>query len=285
MPVIRPMREEDADAVHVLSGETFEDLARRRNAEPPPRSDPAKVRPRYTHLVRSDPGGTWVAEQDGRIVGVAIAILREGVWGLSLLVVHPERQSAGLGRELLERAHDYANGARGRIILASQEPRALRAYAGLGLTGHPSFWAKGVPHAVAEPPGVREGTLEDLPFVDAVDRHVRGAAHGPDIRTALLEQGATLLIAEGRGYAITTGAGPVRQLAAFDEPGAQDVLRAVLARSAGREVAVEWLTARQAWAVPVCLEAGLELRTDTGSVWLDGDVGPFAPYVPSGPFL
>jgi GNAT superfamily N-acetyltransferase len=278
------MREEDADAVYALSIETFEDLAQRRNEPPEPAPGVDAVRVRFTHLVRTDPAGALVAEQDGRLVGAAIAILREGVWGLSLLTVHPERQSAGLGRELLRRAHEYADGARGRIILSSPDPRALRAYARLGLTGHPAFWAKGVPRDVVPPPGARTGTLADRPFVDAVDRHVRGAAHGSDIDTAL-ELGSTLVIVEGRGYAIAREEGPVRILAAYDEAGAQDVLRAVLARADGREMVVEWLTARQAWAVPVCLDAGLELRGDTGAVFLDGDVGPFSPYLPSGSFL
>jgi GNAT superfamily N-acetyltransferase len=281
MPEIRPMREEDADAVYALSVETFEDLARRRNEPPEPAPGIAAVRLRFTHLVRSDPAGAWVAERDGRLVGAAIAILREGVWGLSLLIVHPELQSAGLGRALLHRAHGYANGARGRIILSSQDPRALRAYARLGLTAHPCLFATGVPREVTAPDGVREGTVDDLPLVDAVDRHVRGAAHGADIR-ALLEMGATLLIAEGRGYAVTRDG--LRLLAAFDEAGAQDMLRAVLARSAGK-IRIEWLSARQSWAVPVCLDAGLELRCDTGPIWLGGDVGPFTPYLPSGSFL
>ncbi|WP_037408815.1 GNAT family N-acetyltransferase [Candidatus Solirubrobacter pratensis] len=281
--MIRPMRLEDAGAAHALAVETFEAYARSRNEAPEPRPDPVAVRPRYERLARSDPGGAWVAEEGGRLTGCAISILREGVWGLSLFIVHPERQSAGLGRELLRRAHDYADGARGRIILSSRDPRALRAYAGLGLTGHPAFWASGIARDVAEPEGVREATPDDLPFLDDVSRHARGAAHGDDLRT-LWEMGATILLAEGRGFAVTRGGGPVRLLAAYDDAGAQDVLRAVLARSQGH-VAVEWLTAKQAWAVPVCLEAGLELRTDTGPVFTGGDVGPFAPYLPSGAFL
>ena len=81
------MRVQDADAVYALSVETFEDLARRRNEEQQPPPGIAAVRLRFTHLVRTDPGGALVAEQDGRLVGAAIAILREGVWGLSLLIV------------------------------------------------------------------------------------------------------------------------------------------------------------------------------------------------------
>ena len=281
--MIRPMCEDDADAAHTLAVETFEAYARARNEQPEPRPDPATVRPRYVNLARTDAEGCWVAEEDGRLTGCAISIMREGVWGLSLLVVRPERQSAGLGRRLLERAHAYADGARGRIILSSSDPRALRAYAGLGLTGHPAFWASGIARDVVEPEGVREATPDDLPFLHDVSRHARGAAHGDDLRT-LWEMGATILLAEGRGFAVIRGGGAIRLLAAYDEAAGQDVLRAVLARSRGH-IAVEYLTAKQAWAVPVCLEAALELRTDTGAVFTSGDVGPFSPYLPSGAFL
>ena len=48
---------------------------------------------------------------------------------------------------------------------------------------------------------------------------------------------------------------------------------------------MEWLSARQRWAVDVCVAAGLELSVDIGPVFIDGDVGPFSPYIPGGAFL
>ena len=51
------------------------------------------------------------------------------------------------------------------------------------------------------------------------------------------------------------------------------------------EAAVEWITSAQGWAVQPCLDAGLELRADLGAVFLAGEVGPFAPYLPSGAYL
>jgi hypothetical protein len=63
------------------------------------------------------------------------------------------------------------------------------------------------------------------------------------------------------------------------------LLRACLASAGGREASVEWITGAQGWAVEPCLDAGLELRSDCGAVCLAGDVGPFAPYLPSGAYL
>ena len=282
-PVIRPMREEDVPAVHELAVLAFEDLARRSGEPPEPRPEPAQAHVRLRHLVRTDAGGAWVAEAGGAVVGSALALVREGVWGLSLLVVAPALQSAGLGGRLLRRAHAHANRARGRIVLSSDDPRALRAYARLGLQVHPALYATGVPAGVSPPAGVREGGRADIPLTAGVDRYVRGAAHGGDI-DALLAAGATLLVLPERGYAVIRRASP-GLLAAVDEPAARDLLRAVLARADGETVTVDWLTAGQDWAVEVCLDAGLELRAGRGALFLGGDVGPFRPYLPSGAYL
>jgi hypothetical protein len=236
-------------------------------------------------VLASDPGGAWVAERGGRIVGCALGIVREGVWGLSLLVVDPRLQSAGAGRELLARARAHGNGARGFVILSSRDTRALRAYARLGLELHPAISARGRPRPVATPPEVRPGSLADQPLFDAVDRAVRGAAHGADVE-ALLTPGGRLLVVPERGYAVVRD-GTVRLLAARDEVAAAVLLRAVFAAAAraGFDAAVEWITGAQPWAIGPCLEAGLDLRFDIGAVFVGGDVGPFAPYLPSGPYL
>jgi GNAT superfamily N-acetyltransferase len=277
------MTEADVAAVHAVSVLAFEDLARRGGHEPEPRPDPAVAHIRIRHVLGTDPGGSWVAESGDGILGCALGIVREGVWGLSLLVVRPDAQSAGLGRALLARAHAYGDGARGRIILASPDPRALRAYARLGLTAHPCLWARGVPLGVTVPPGVRPGTLADLPLTEAVDREVRGAAHGQDI-AALVQAGAKLLVAPSRGYALHKG-GELKLLAARDEDAARELLQAALAAAGEEKATVDWLTAGQDWAVPVCLDARLELRGDAGAVFLGGDVGRFRPYLPSGAYL
>ena len=118
---------------------------------------------------------------------------------------------------------------------------------------------------------------------ELVDRFVRGAAHGEDI-LAMLESGSRFLVLPERGYALVRGA-EVRLLAAFDEDSAATLLRACLAAADGAASTVESITSAQQWAVAPCVEAGLELRSEGGAVFLGGDVGPFAPYLPSGAYL
>ena len=48
---------------------------------------------------------------------------------------------------------------------------------------------------------------------------------------------------------------------------------------------MQFITARQQWAVEVCVEARLELEADCGCVFTGGDVGPLKPYLPSGAYL
>ena len=280
--IVRPMESRDVDAAYQVMVAAFDDLARRMGepVEPAPPSSYGRIR--VGRPLATDPGGSWVAERDGEIVGAATAILREGVWGLSLLVVRPDAQSAGAGRELLARAYAYGDGARGRIVLASADPRALRSYARLGLHLHPALAASGRPRADAVPE-LRPGTGDDLPLTEAVDRAVRGAAHGEDV-LALVETGGRWLVLPERGYAVVRG-GEVRLLAAFDEDAAATLLRGCLAAADGKQASVRWITSAQDWAVAPCVQGGLELSSAGGAVFLAGDVGPFAPYLPSGAYL
>jgi GNAT superfamily N-acetyltransferase len=282
-PSVRPLQGTDIDAVHDVTVAAFQDLNRRFGEPIEPAGPLAASRIRIGRLLVTDPGGAWVAERDGAIVGCALAIVRDGVWGLSLLVVGPDVQSGGVGRELLARAWEHGRAATGWIILASRDPRALRSYARLGLDLHPAMAARGRPHRVTAPPEVRPGTLSDLPLTVEVDRAVRGAAHGEDL-VALLEVGGDLLVLPERGYAVVRD-GAIRLLAATDDDGAAALLRACLAAAGAREASVEWITSAQGWAVAPCLDAGLELRADLGAVFLAGDVGPFEPYLPSGAYL
>ena len=280
---LRPMRDGDVAAADEIGVAAFADLDRRRGRPPPPPPDPAVSRLRIRHLLETDPGGAWVAvDADDRPVGAALALVRDGVWGLSLLVVRPDAQSAGAGGALLRAALAYGRDARGGIILASTDTRALRAYHRAGFTMHPSAVAEGRPAGMAEDRAVVPfDPGRDAAMAAAVGRAVRGAAHGPDL-DALRAAGCELLAYPGRGFAAHR-AGGLKLLAAADEGAASALLRTVLAR-APVAAEVSWLTGAQRWAVDVALEAGLALDV-WGAVFLRGDVGPFAPYLPSGAYL
>jgi len=243
---------------------------------------------RHRHVLRHDPEGAWVAEKEGRIVGVAISLVRERVWILSLFAVDADHRSSGLGRDLLERALAYGDGCKGAMIASSQHPAAMRSYARAGFDLHPTLSASGTVRREAIPTGlaVRDGEEQDLELAAEVDRAVRGAAHGPDLRQ-MVTTGCRLLVAEGtsgRGCAAERDGSPA-VLAATGPEAARDLLWACLERTPPDEKAdVDWITGRQNWAVPVALEAGLSLSA-AGPICTRGDLGPLTPYLPSGPFL
>jgi len=247
-------------------------------------------RQRAEHLLATDPGGNFVAvdgDGDGAIVGLSMALVREDVWVLSQLAVLPEAQSRQVGRKLIDAALGYGNGVRGRLIASSQDPRAMRRYRRAGLDLLPCVCADGALRAAAIPDGLqaRLATLPaDQELCDRVSRHVRGAAHGPDVGALLDSHGDLLLVHDDGGWAVARDGAPMA-LAALDEAIARDLLWSVFASGPrGATVHVANMTATQQWAIDVSLDAGLALSPD-GPLFASGDVGPLAPFLPSGPYL
>lgn len=237
---------------------------------------------RMHHLVDTDPGGAWVTEDDaGEVDGAALALVREGLWGLSLLIVREDRQSAGRGRELMRAALAYGAGTSAGLIIASEDPRAMRTYWRAGFALRPAFDAKGEQRRTPRAhPSVRPARWPaDRDLVDAASRAARGAAHGTDI-DAQLRQQRRLLVHDDGGFLVADDS-RVHLVAAHDERVARALLETSLHEQPGE---VHYVEGRQEWALDVALEAGLELVAGS-SVCVRGDLGPLRPYLPSGAYL
>lgn len=281
---IRPMTE--ADVPGVMDVVEAADAAAERAAgrEPQVRSeaDTADFRRGMSRFIARDPAGAWVAADGDRVIGMAEAIRRAGFWGLSMLFVHPDVQSQGIGRRLLETTLGYADGAAVRMIMSTPDPRALRRYALAGHAIHPAVEASGAPDRTAIPtdlPG-RTGNAADLDLVAAVDEELRGS-RAEDVGY-LLEVGSHLEIvdsATGRGYAVHRG-NRLRMLGATDGATAAALLWRFLAEC-DASVDIWCLTAAQDWAVQVVLAARLKLVT-AGALFIAGRPQPPGPWVPSG---
>lgn len=265
----------------------------------------ARMRARIDHLRGTDPDGSYVAEQGGRVVGVAQALVREGLWVLSLFGVAVGAQGSGLGRRLLDAALGCGDGMPG-LIFCSHDPRAMRLYTLAGFTLHPAVAAFGeVAASAVDPVPVTPVTSHPphldaaLDLVDEADRATRGASRRPDLEHLLVSAAPPELLThdERRGYVVADRTGPLA-LAAEDEGTATDLLLAALAWAASRArdgadagvreagepwVGVPWLTARQPWAVEACLRAGLRLHP-AGPVMVRGLPGLPIPYLPSGAY-
>jgi GNAT superfamily N-acetyltransferase len=276
---LRALQAAELDAATVLSAAAFGiDISDQELAE--------GWRTRIAHPLATDPGGCFVAERDDRLVGVAQALRREGLWCLSLLTVDPGLQSAGAGRALLERAMGYGADADVGLIISSSDPRALRLYGLAGFQLRPAFEARGAIDRSALPPAdpqVREGSAADLESLASISRDIRGAPHTQDLEYAL-RVGCRLVRLGDRGFAVAMPGRGVWLLVARDEPAAASLLWAALALLADAErSAVRWITAEQGWAVEIVLRAGLQLAP-YGALCVRGRPVPLRPYLPSAPF-
>jgi GNAT superfamily N-acetyltransferase len=291
---IRPLTAADLTTAERVTAHAFYDLDVRthRPGWPEPELRPAaRTGPwieRLGHMVEHDGPGCWVAEdEDGRIVGVVAAIVREGLWGLSTFAVLSEAQGKGVGRALLEAALDHGDRSSPGIICSSEDQKAIRRYRQAGFDIYPAMlmWGPVDRSALPAISDVREGSPGDVELLDAIDRQVRGAGRGPD-HPLLIKQQSLLVIDNGsrRGYVYHRDGGHVYQLSASDPETAQQLLWQVLAGTpAGQPAELHNLNAEQAWALDVGLAAGMELHV-YGYLPLRNMAAP-SPYIPSGHFL
>lgn len=291
--LVRPMTEGDLAAVEEVSDLAFyeADLVTHRRGWPDPHRRTADhsagwIR-RTGYFLTTDPGGCWVAEDDGEVVAVATSLRRETLWVLATYAVRPGLQGRGIGKQVLEAALTHSQGCLRGMLAASSDPRAVRRYLLAGFTMHPQMFLQGTVDRTAIPPGtgekVREGTDADRELMDSIDRRLRGAGHGPDHEFLLREQ--RLYVSDtttGSGYAYTDHRGIPWLLAATNRRTAARLLWTVLA-DGPEEITVGHVTAANAWAVDVGTEARLELHQE-GYLALRG-MDPPSPYLHHGAML
>ena len=252
----------------------------------------AWARARILHLVGTDPEGSFVAEQDGRVVGVGLSLKRGNLWFLSLLAVQVGLQAQGIGRDLLDATLEYGEDCTAAMICASPDPKALRRYGRAGFALHPAFEVTGRPSLDEVPSdlGVRDGDWDkDLDFVDDLIVARRGEPYGNDLLWCR-EQGLRLLIRDGRtaddrAFVITNGLGRVNLLAGASDEAAARVLWQVIADvgQAGGEVLAGYLQSNQQWAIDVALSAKLRFAM-SDALCTRGTLSSPTPYLPSGIF-
>jgi len=290
MVTLRPMTDADVSGAVVAFDSGF--LAMRARFGLPitgnSLQDERRRQDRTRHFLATDPGGSWVADDDGTIVGMSQSFVRENYWMLSQLGTVPGQQGRGLGRELLRLALSHGDPGSPGTIQCSRDPKAMALYASFGFNLHPvvAAWGTMRTGAVSRPAEVDRYEPEDvldahLDTVSAIDRQVRGSARMIDIQSMLSQPGNRLLLLGDRAYAVAKDERIVT-LGARDEGSATLVLRTMLAEAPANEIVeVNWLTSAQQWAIRVLTQAGIELQP-YGPVMVRGMDAPPSPYIPSG---
>lgn len=280
--VIRPLTSDDVEAAAAVMAAALP-LA----AEHDDGHRVAWMQRRSRHLLRTDPAGCWAAEDGGELVGAALALVRDGIWGLSMMAVRPDRHARGTGGRLLEATLAYeGDGVRGAIIAASEDPRATRMYARAGFDLRPCVSAAGIVDRGGIPAGLRSAPSEDFEHAVAFSRPVRGGAYDPeDLAMVAGRPGYAMLVLDGGGVAIHGPDGSPALLCATDDAAAADLLLSCFASGPrGASAHVDFVTAGQDWAIRAALDCRLALSAD-GPLFTRGELGPLRPWLPSGALL
>ena len=273
-----------------------DDLGRRTNVNAnSTEGDPPDVawerrRPLWEHVHRTAEQ-SWLAEVDGRPVGYARTINRDGLRELTEFFVLPGSQSAGIGGELLARAFPRDGAAR-RVIVATSDLRALSRYLRTGLAGRfPIYAFEGRPAPGAELPADIEAERIDggggLEEVAALDLEILG--HRRDVDHVWLATQRTGWLYRRAGAVVGYGyhgrwQGPI---GASDEALIPALLAhaEAAARHAGRaEVEFEVPLVNKA-AVGWLLERGYRMNPFVTFLLSDEPFGNFERYVLTSPPL
>ncbi|MDQ3484061.1 MAG: GNAT family N-acetyltransferase [Actinomycetota bacterium] len=276
------MKESDVAACARVQGTALAKLRVDLGLPPTPhgRNGDAAAAERVAHLLRTDPDGSLVAE-GSTIVGFGQASRRDRCWTLAHLFIEPSEQSHGAGTALLHRLDAWGQDLPVGLIGSTADPRAMRAYARLpGFRLHPAVRAEGsIRHRPASSPAVVPASRTDaITEAVRVDDMVRGGGRAADL-AHLLDHGHEAHLIVGRGYVISS-ASEISTLAATDNEAAAALLADALARAdANAHLVLPRMTSDQHWAIPVILNAGLELRP-WGPLAVRGLDSPPAPYLP-----
>jgi GNAT superfamily N-acetyltransferase len=189
--------------------------------------------PTYRHLLAT--GAMFVAE-DPEPIGFSAAVVRDGVWFLSQLWVRPERHGRGAGAALLDEALTWGRGSSAFTVIASPHPAAQALY--LRASMYP-LWAQlevSGKTTSAEPPNGFDSLDEsDQPWVDDLDREVRGIARPEDHRLWRANAVGLALRREGRpaGYVYVWPDGKVGPGAVRDPMDTAALITAARSRAGG----------------------------------------------------
>lgn len=291
--LVRPMREGDLEAFAEVTATSYYEVDARtyQRARPDPVRRPAGRNGHWVRRIRqalvTDPGGCWVAEVDGLVVGGAVSRVRELMWILASFAVLPQFQGRGIGTQLVAAAMHHGRGCLRGMLSASADPGAVRRYRLAGFDLHPQMLLIGVVDRSEIPivERVREGTAADIDLLNSVDRRTRGAAHLSDHELLLAQ--FRLVVTDhstGAGYAYVDDDGSPALLAATNRRTASSLMWEALASSRpGEQVSVHHITAANAWALDVGLAARMAIHQN-GYLCVR-QMKPPAPYLHHGSLL
>ena len=211
---VRTLEEADAEAAGDVNFVAFYQVAVA-HGQPPVVASPFESRGYIRHLLRFDPMGGLVAEDEGEIVGVAWVHPRGPVATIGPVAVDPRAQGRGVGRRLVERCLEIAGAGvpQVRLVQESFNTASLGLYLRTGFRVVAPLLELVLPAtstvAAPRPPGgvvVRAATTADQVRLVARDARAFGAPR-PQSVALYLRRGRALVVERsgaltGYGFAI-----------------------------------------------------------------------------------
>jgi ribosomal protein S18 acetylase RimI-like enzyme len=227
----RLAEEDDLYPIHTVLVESLNQFAAER-ALPLAEMDFDESLPLWRHLLGAGGKGFLVAEVKKRIAGFCSYIVRDHLWFLSYLVVSPEFQGTGIGRELFERVLTEARGNDTAKVVAAYTNASnwpsISLYTRNGIYPRmPVLRMEGSITNLCEPskpieslPGqVVSLSEETVSLIDDIDLQIRGFRRDIDHRFWLGNREMRCYVFGGKdevsGYAYVSDDGDIGPLAAL----------------------------------------------------------------------
>jgi GNAT superfamily N-acetyltransferase len=287
-PTYRRLQREEVPIAADVFLISVAELAERHGLPAPVGYTRASVVPAYEHLLET--GIFEVAELDGKIVGIAAAVVRDSIWFLAMFWVLPEYKLRGIGRPLLERVQRLGDeqGASVRCVWSSIDFAAVASYLKLGMmpAGAILTFAGPLENAPSPPASARLKELEPGQ-AGAIDRVVRGTAREVDhafFRARGLSAYQVEIEQRFAGYFYVKDGviGP----AAWLEPADGDALLSLALQQASAQAPQVRLVTLGSNQTAIRLALKARLRLVSSSHFMSSAAFPkLACYLPSGPAL
>jgi GNAT superfamily N-acetyltransferase len=292
--VYRPAREDDLAIADRLTVASINDLTERHAfgsmASPGPH-------PFQSFSLQDDPGGLWVAEDDGQMLGFAFSWVCDDLWFLAQLFISPDRQNQGIGHALIARTMEQAqkHGAKTKALITFAFNRASQSlYMGHGIFPQVPVYFFVVPRdalrleavrLTSVPLSAKAAHLRDLDAIDAIALGVSRAKHHRYLMADAATKGLLFRADSGDyiGYAYIAN-GHVGPLAVTKREAIGPALAAALAF--GAEAGAARLSAFIPGPCHSALSLAIEARmriTFPMLLMADRDFGDWSRYMPRNP--
>jgi GNAT superfamily N-acetyltransferase len=316
----RPGRSEDLDACTRIWKAAIEDYQARLN-QPGMPDDLGPLRRLLAHLLGTDPDRYWVAvNTDDEVIGFSSASVRDGLWFLAMLFVHPRVQAGGIGAALMDRAQAGSDVDPGGpavpgpdtpfdtgihtwgMCTDAAQPISNALYARRGMVPRIPIWRLfGEVRRWSALPQL-PATLEAVPFenaagtepdgerrlqaaLDDLDRAVIGSTHWADHRFLRRDGRAGFLVRDRGsgtplGYVYGSGVGRMGPLLAVDAALHPALIGVAVRETPALGPVALWVPGTADVATRALLDAGLRFDGFPGLVCWSRPDHPFERYLP-----